>query len=113
MPLFFVRLFGSEGELYTVFAVKCLRIYLSLLFFTCVQKACAIFLQSIGKAKAAIPLSIIRDVVFLILFSLILPALIGVDGIFWAAPAADILAVLVTAAVLIRVWRQLDGDAAG
>ena len=58
-------------------------------------------------------MSIIRDVVFLILFSLILPALIGVDGIFWAAPAADILAVLVTAAVLIRVWRQLDGDAAG
>ena len=108
MPLVFIRLFGADGELYTTFAVSCLRIYLSLIILTCIQKACAIFLQSIGKASAAIPLSIIRDVVFLIAFSLIIPAYVGVTGIFWAAPASDILAIVVTAVVLLRIWKQLD-----
>ena len=50
-PLFFIQMFGADGELYTQFAVLCLRIYLSLIIFTCVQKVCAIFLQSIGHAK--------------------------------------------------------------
>jgi putative MATE family efflux protein len=107
VPHAFIRLFGSDGELYTTFAVRCLRIYLSLIILTCVQKACAIFLQSIGKAAAAIPLSMIRDVIFLILFSVILAQYIGVTGIFWAAPVADIFAIIITVVVLFRVWKQL------
>jgi cytidylate kinase len=107
LPHAFIRLFGSDGGLYTAFAVKCLRIYLSLIILTCIQKASAIFLQSIGKAVAAIPLSILRDVVLLIVFSIILPLYIGVTGIFWAAPAADILAMVITAVILLRVWKQL------
>jgi cytidylate kinase len=67
---------------------------------------CAIFLQSIGHAKAAAPLSVLRDLL-LIVFSLILPAAMGVTGVFWAAPVADILAIVVTAAVMVRVWNQL------
>jgi putative MATE family efflux protein len=107
LPYAFIRLFGADSELYTTFAVSCLRIYLSLIILTCVQKGCAIFLQSIGKATAAIPLSIIRDVIFLIVFSCVFPVFIGVTGIFWAAPAADILAMIITAVVLFRVWKQL------
>ena len=108
LPGAFIALFGADSELYTAFAVNCLRIYLSLITLTCLQKACAIFLQSTGKAKAAIPLSMIRDVVLLIAFSLILPVRLGVTGIFWAAPAADILAILITALVIFRVWKQLS-----
>ncbi|MDE7218180.1 MAG: MATE family efflux transporter [Oscillospiraceae bacterium] len=110
-PLFFIRMFGADGDLYTQFAVRCLRIYLSLILFTCVQKVCAIFLQSIGHAKAAAPLSILRDVL-LIIFSLLVPAFWGVTGIFWAAPIADVLAAVATAAVMARLWTQLKaGDA--
>lgn len=106
IPQIFIRMFGADGELYTQFAVGCLRIYLSLILFTCVQKVCAIFLQSIGHAKAAAPLSVIRDV-FLIILSLIMPAFLGVTGIFWAAPAADIVAMAITAAVMVNLWKQL------
>ena len=106
VPLAFIRLFGAEGELYTTFAVHCLRIYLALLIFTCLQKACAMFLQSIGHAKTAVPLSVLRDVL-LIAFSFIIPLRLGVTGIFWAAPAADALAMAVTAVVVLRVWRQM------
>ena len=107
VPQVFIHMFGSDGELYTQFAVQCLRIYLSLILFTCVQKGCAIFLQSIGHAKAAAPLSILRDVV-LILFSLLLPMKLGVTGIFWAAPLADVIAMAITVWVMIRVWKQLS-----
>ncbi|MDE7326294.1 MAG: cytidylate kinase family protein, partial [Lachnospiraceae bacterium] len=107
IPGVFIRMFGSADDpVYFDFAVLCLRIYLSLIFVTCLQKVCAIFLQSIGKAKAAAPLSILRDVL-LIVFSLLIPVAMGVTGIFWAAPIADVLAVLVTAAVMGRVWREL------
>lgn len=106
VPQVFIRMFGADGELYTEFAVGCLRIYLSLIMLTCVQKVCAIFLQSIGHARTAAPLSVLRDV-FLIALSLIMPAFLGVTGIFWAAPAADILAVAITAVVMAGLWRQL------
>jgi putative MATE family efflux protein len=110
-PYSFIALFGADSGLYTTFAVSCLRIYLSLIALTCLQKACAIFLQSIGKAKAAIPLSMLRDVILLDALSISLPVLLGVTGIFWAAPLADVLAVAVTAVVIIRVWKQLAGTA--
>lgn len=109
VPGVFIRMFGSAGDpVYFGFAVLCLRIYLALILFTCVQKVCAIFLQSIGKARAAAPLSILRDVL-LIVFSLLIPAVLGVTGIFWAAPIADVLAIAVTGAVIKRVWGQLKG----
>ncbi|MBS6645130.1 MAG: MATE family efflux transporter [Clostridiaceae bacterium] len=107
VPQVFIRMFGSDGEMYTQFAMQCLRIYLSLILFTTVQKVCAIFLQSIGHARAAAPLSIMRDA-FLIVFSLILPLRLGVTGIFWAAPAADVIASVITVCVMIRHWKGLE-----
>ncbi len=108
VPGIFIRMFGSADDpVYFDFAVLCLRVYLSLILVTCVQKVCAIFLQSIGKAKAAAPLSILRDAL-LIVFSLLIPVLLGVSGIFWAAPIADILTIMITAAVMVRVWKELS-----
>ena len=110
VPGVFIRMFGSADDpVYFDFSVLCLRIYLSLILVTCVQKVCAIFLQSIGKAKAAAPLSVLRDVL-LIVFSLLIPVFMGVTGIFWAAPAADVLAIFVTAAVMVRVWKELGQE---
>ena len=110
IPGAFIRMFGSDGELYLAFATRCLRIYLMLILLTCMQKVCAIFLQSIGHARQAAPLSILRDAL-LILFSLIAPALLGVTGIFWAAPIADVLAMAVTAVVMLKLWRELGAQA--
>lgn len=105
-PREFIELFGSDGELYLEFATGCLRVYLSLILFTCLQKVCAIFLQSLGKARLAAPLSMLRDVL-LIVASLAIPLQFGVTGIFWAAPVADVLAFIPTLLVMVRVWRSL------
>lgn len=109
IPGTFIGMFGAggtESALYTEFAVDCLRIYLMFIVFTCLQKVCSIFLQSIGNAKAAAPLSVLRDVA-LIVFSIIIPMYMGVTGIFWAAPVADILAIAVTAVVMVFTWKRL------
>ncbi len=114
VPMVFVRMFGSDGgELYTAFAVGCLRIYLSLVIFTCLQKACAMFLQSIGYAKAAVPLSVLRDVLLIVL-AILMPMRMGIMGILWSAPVADLIAIVITALVVIRVWKGMDvtGDTA-
>lgn len=108
-PKAFIMMFGSDGELYLEFATGCLRIYLSLILFTCLQKVCAIFLQSIGKAHLAAPLSMLRDV-FLIIASLIAPLKFGITGIFWAAPIADVLAFIPTAFIMTRVWKSLKQE---
>lgn len=112
IPQVFIQMFGADGELYTQFAVLCLRIYLSLIMLTCTQKVCAIFLQSIGHAKKAAPLSILRDVL-LILFSILAPMFLGVTGIFWAAPAADVIAMLITGFVMVHLWRELGKEGEG
>lgn len=110
VPGVFIRMFGSDSELYLQFANRCLRIYLSLILFTCVQKVCAVFMQSIGHAKQAAPLSALRDVL-LIVFSLIMPRMLGVSGVFWAAPIADLIAMAITAAVMVRLWKALSVSA--
>ncbi|HBA49594.1 MAG TPA: MATE family efflux transporter [Lachnospiraceae bacterium] len=111
-PGAFIRLFGSDGDLYLEFAVRCLRIYLLLILFTCVQKVCAIFLQSIGRAQAAAPLAILRDLL-LIVFSVLMPMAFGVTGIFWAAPIADVIALTITGAVMLKLWKELQGQKSG
>ena len=110
VPLAFIRMFGTNGgELYTGFAIGCLRIYLSLIVFTCLQKAGAMFLQSIGHAKAAVPLSALRDVL-LIAPAILMPMQMGAMGVLWSAPVADAIAMAITAVVVARVWKTMGAD---
>jgi uncharacterized membrane protein len=71
------------------------------------QKVSAIFLQPIGKAHLAAPLSLLRDVL-LIVSSLIVPVYFGVTGIFWAASIADVIAFVITLFIMLRVWKSLN-----
>lgn len=112
-PRVFISMFGAGGgagelnaELYMEFAVPCLRIYLMFIALTCLQKVCAIFTQSIGLAKTAAPLSFLRDIL-VIICACVLPLGAGVMGVVWAAPAADALAVLITAPVMAGVYKKL------
>lgn len=78
MPSAVISIFGGAGQegefgkLYLQFAVPCLRIYLMFITLGCLQKVCAIFLQSMGLAKLAAPLSFLRDAL-VILSAFLLP----------------------------------------
>ncbi len=60
------------------------------------------FFASMGKPKKALFLSLTRQAIFLIPILLFLPNLIGVDGVWFAAPIADTLATLCTIYLVLR-----------
>ena len=84
MPRQLIALFGAANEsvYYTDFAVKSFRVYLCLIVLACVNKACFIFLQAMGKAAESTALSMVREVVFGVGFAL-LPRFFGLDVVLY------------------------------
>lgn len=96
IPAQIIGIFGTNSQspaLYMEFGTRALRVYLLLILFTLVQKSASIFLQALGSAVRATLLSLIRDVIAFAPFTVLLPFRLGLDGILWAAPAADNAAV--------------------
>lgn len=111
-PTGLIAIFGAANEsaYYTEFAVKCFRIYLCMMPLACVNKAAFIFLQAMGKAVASTALSMIREIVFGVGLVLVLPLVCGLDGVIISMPAADILAFIASAIVIIYTYRTLKKD---
>ena len=109
-PGLLIRLFGSANEsiYYTEFALKTFRIYLSMIVFACVNKASFIYLQALGKAALSTSLSLVREVIFGVCLPVVLPKFFGLDGILYSMPAADIMTFLLTAAVIVYIYRSLS-----
>ncbi len=104
-----ISVFGAanESHYYTDFALKSFRIYLCMIVMACVNKACFIFLQAMGKAVASTVLSLIREVVFGVGFALLLPMFFGLDGVLYSMPASDILTFLVAVFLIARTYKEL------
>ena len=84
-----------------------------MMVFACVNKACFIFLQAMGKAASSTLLSMIREIVFGVGFALILPVFFGLDGVLYSMPVSDILTFAVAILLIIRTYRQLDDNRKG
>ena len=112
-PQALVSLFGNESQLYNEFACLCFRVFLGGILLCCIQKASSIFLQSIGKPVKAAVLSLSRDVVFLLPGVVLLARLFGVEGMLWAAPAADALSALLTLLLVGGELKKMRGNRAG
>ena len=108
-PQQLIRIFGAANEsvYYTDFAVHAFRIYLCMMVFACVNKACFIFLQAMGKPVESTALSMIREVVFGVGFALLLPVFFGLDGILYSMPLSDALTFLIAVVLISRTYRQL------
>lgn len=109
-PQQLINVFGAANEsvYYTEFAIRSFRIYLCMIVFACVNKACFIFLQAMGKAAESTVLSMIREVVFGVGFALILPVFFGLDGVLYSMPVSDILTFAVAAVLICRTFRFLN-----
>ncbi|MBR3420243.1 MAG: MATE family efflux transporter [Oscillospiraceae bacterium] len=99
---------ANESSFYTEFAMHAFRIYLCMMIFACVNKACFIFLQAMGKAAESTALSMIREIVFGVGFALLLPRFFGLDGVLYSMPVSDILTFAVALVLIIRTYRQLS-----
>ena len=109
-PRQLISIFGAANEsaYYTDFAIKAFRIYLCLVILACINKACFIFLQAMGKAAASTALSMIREVVFGVGFALLLPVFFGLDGVLFSMPVSDILTFCVAVVLIIGTYRELN-----
>lgn len=107
-----ISIFGAANEsvYYTEFALKSFRVYLCMIVLACVNKACFIFLQAMGKAAAPTILSLIREVVFGVGFALLLPLFFGLDGVLYSMPLSDVLTFCVAVYLIIETYRELRAD---
>lgn len=69
------------------------------------------FFQSIAKPAPSIVLTVFRQILFLIPFLYVLPAVWQVQGIFAAQPVSDLIAVVIAAVLILREQKRLlQGD---
>ena len=109
-----IRIFGAanESSYYTEFAVRAFRIYLCMMIFACVNKACFIFLQAMGKPVESTALSMIREIVFGVGFAVVLPRFFGLDGVLYSMQVSDILTFAVALVLILQTYRRLSSSEA-
>ena len=107
-----IGIFGAANEsvFYTDFAIKAFRTYLCMMILACVNKACFIFLQAMGRAAASTALSMIREVVFGVGFALLLPIFYGLDGVLYSMPVSDVLTFLAAVFLICGTYKQLRAN---
>lgn len=69
---------------------------------------CQNTLQAVGAATSALLASVFRQGIIFIPMVFLLKSLIGVDGMIWAQPVADVLSLVIVILMLIRIIRKTD-----
>ena len=91
-----INLFGQNDSLYNEFALKSFKIFLSLCMFIGFELTTCVFFQAIGKPAKALILTLCKQTFFIVPLMIILPKFLGVLGVLYAGPCAEILSVVVT-----------------
>ena len=109
-PKQLISIFGAanESSYYTEFAMKAFRVYLCMIIMACINKACFIFLQAMGKAAASTALSMLREVVFGVGFAVLLPVFWGLDGVLFSMPVSDVLTFIVAVILISHTYKELN-----
>ncbi|MGF7001994.1 Na+-driven multidrug efflux pump [Lachnospiraceae bacterium PFB1-21] len=113
MPRGIVSIFGNGTEEYFHFAERYFRIFMFFTFINAIQPMSSGFFTSIGKAFLGATVSLTRQVLFLVPLILIFPLFMGIDGVMYAGPIADLAAAIVVITFVtreIRRMRKEDGN---
>lgn len=102
VPRQIISLFGNGSEQYFTFAINYFKIFLFFTFLNFIQPITSNFFTGIGKAKSGMFLSLTRQIIFLLPLLLILPQIMGIDGIMYAGPVADFMAALASGILVVR-----------
>ena len=109
LPLQLIGLFGASNEsaYYTDFAVKSFRIYLCMMPLAMINKGTFIYLQALGKAVLSTIISLTREIIFGVFLPIIMPIYMGLDGLLWSFPVADILTFAIAVVIIRSVYKEL------
>ena len=108
-----VSIFGDGSELYFQFAERYMRVYMALMIVNGIQPVSGTFFTSIGKAFKGAFIAMTRQLLFLLPLIIILPRIFGIDGIMYAGPIADGIALIVTiifVSLEIKKIKKLKSD---
>lgn len=100
-----IGIFNDDPKLMDI-SVRGIRIYLFMIPILGISITGSNYIQSIGKAKIAMFLSLLRQVILLIPFIIILPKFFGLNGVWISQPVSDFMATMITIVILIREVRQ-------
>ncbi len=109
-PRQITSIFGNGEEAYYIFAIRYFRIFMFFTFANGIQPLTANFFTSIGKAKKGILLSMTRQIIFLIPLVVILPMIMGIDGVMYAGPVADAAAGILAIVMVTREFKKMPAD---
>lgn len=104
-----LRCFTTDPELIRIGA-RGLRIYSCMFPFIGIPIVVIAYFQSIGRAKMAIILSMMRQFLLLLPMILLFPYCWGVMGIWIAAPASDLLSSIITDWVAFKEFKKMKKE---
>lgn len=105
-PVTFIAMFLDPGSETIAIAVNGLRIFILMLPLLSINLMGIAYFQSIAKGKTSMVLGMLRQFIFLLPLLLILPTNFGINGVWFATPIADGLAVIVTFIAILREWKR-------
>lgn len=103
-----LSLFGTQDVQFTQFAIKCLKIYMLGIFTAGFQVVSTSYFQSTGQPLKASILSMLRQLVLLIPLILILPVSLGLEGILYAGPVADVASAVIVSLFAVHELKRLN-----
>lgn len=105
IPELIVGMFNKDPKLMDI-TIKGARIYLLMLPVIGISIMGSNYMQAIGKAKVAMILGLLRQVIILIPMIMLLPRVFGLDGVWYAQPTADLFSTIITVIVLTKELRK-------
>lgn len=102
-----LSIFGSGDQNFMEFGIRCMRIYVFGIFCAGFQIVSTSYFQATGQPMKASLLSMLRQLLLLIPLLVILPLFLGLDGILYAGPIADLSSGVIVAAFIIPEMRKL------
>ena len=100
-PHLLVGMFNNDPELMGI-TINGLKKYTLTLPLLSVAIVGTNYVQSTGKAKMAIVLSLLRQCIFLIPLMTILPKIFGLNGVWFAQPTSDIISIIIISIILLK-----------
>lgn len=104
-----VRVFLTDPEAFQ-YGVRFSRVLLTTSFLFGIFYVLSNALQAMGAATEALIINLSRQGLIYIPALFILEAMLGVTGLVWAQPVADLLSTALVAILYIRTMRRKDGE---
>lgn len=102
-----ISLFSEDPELVRI-SSRGLKILMMMLPFLGFQILSSNYFQFVGKSVVSLVMTLLRQILLLLPLYFILPAFLKLDGIWYASPISDGIAILITALVISKEMIRLS-----